>query len=142
MAGFRDENDYAYLPNGELNAPYILANADLLVKHGEYLAAAKLFRLLKDHPRLAHCAHYGMGQCLLKSGKPELALQAYEKALSIQKRDYIAQSLIQALIACGEYAEAEQRSFDFARDFASSEAAVESFRSLHRSAAEALRRER
>src|SRR5690348_9410979 len=109
-------SDYELLPNGEINAPYILANADLLLRRGETELASKLFRAVKNHSRLGYCGHYGLGRCFLAEGKTGQAIAAFEKALSLVKRPYIATILLKTLIDSRNADLAERRALELARD--------------------------
>lgn len=127
-----DLNESIYLPNGNLNAPYVLSNASLLLKEGEVDMAASLFKQVTGHPKLGHCGHYGIGKCFMKIGKPAKAVAAFEAALLLQRRPYIAASLLEALIALQEYTQAEKRALEFAREFVADPESIERFRSLYR----------
>jgi tetratricopeptide (TPR) repeat protein len=123
--------EMAYFPNGAMNAPFILSNANVLLKAGEVDLALSLFRVVKAHERLAFCAHYGIGLCYLKKSDPERALGALEKALSLARRPYIAVALVNALLACGQFKLSEERSVQFAQEYAAQVGYVDVFRKQH-----------
>lgn len=85
--------DLVYLPDGRINAPYILANANLLLKSGEYQLAVSLFRRIQDHPKYGYCGYYGVGQCYFLLQHWSRARTAFEKALALAHRPYIVESL-------------------------------------------------
>jgi len=122
------DEDLCYLPNGELNVPFILTNANLLLLENELELAASLFQLVKGHTPYAHCAHYGIGQCFLKAQCPRQAVQAFEKAFLLEKRPYIGTALLEALMACGDLPAFEKRAIELAREFSFDEKFVEIFR--------------
>ncbi len=126
-----DADDLVYLPNGKMNAPFILANAHLLLKSGDPEQAATLFRLLKNHEKLAHCAHYGLGQCFLRLKQPEYALAAFEHALSLSRQAYIAIALLEVLLEFEEFERVEKQAFDYAQEFAQDISAVSKIRSIY-----------
>lgn len=123
-----EQLEFAYLPSGELNASFILSNANLLLDAGELDAASSLFRLLKTHPTLSHCAHFGIGCCFLSAGKPLAAVSAFEYAMTIARKSYIATALVDALIQCGETTIAEQKALIFADEFAQNPESVQKLR--------------
>jgi uncharacterized protein HemY len=120
--------EFAYLPNGEPNTSFILSNANLLMKNGELDLAVSLFLLVKNHVRYGYCGHYGLGQCFLRMSHPKEAVLAFEKAYSLKRRAYIAAALVEALLECGEYKIAEERSIEFALEFSNESGFVDLFR--------------
>ncbi len=121
----------AYLSNGELNISYILSNANLLMKSGEFLDAISLFRLVKNHPKFGFCGHYGLGQCFLKMGQPEQAVRAFEKALSLQRRAYIAASLVEAFLILRNFTIVEKLTLGFAQEFVNDPDYLKQFRAQY-----------
>ena len=121
----------AYFPNGELNASFILANANILLREGELSLAISLFRLAKDHKKLGHCAHYGLGQCFVAAGDWDRAVKAFESALSLSRKSYIAVALLEALMATKQYAVVEQTAVEIAREFSQDRAFVEKVRRIY-----------
>lgn len=122
--------DLAFRPNGELNATYILSNANLLLKAGEVAAAESLFRIILRHSKYSFCAHYGIGQCQMKRGAYQDAVHSFEQAICLQRRSYIAHSLIEALLACGRREAANSFASLFASEFSHEDAVAESFLNL------------
>jgi tetratricopeptide (TPR) repeat protein len=97
-----DSLELAYLPNGNLNFPYILSNANLLLQSGEIDLAASLFRLALGEPKVAHIALFGLGQCCMAGADYPKAARAFEKALLVSRRPYIAEAHLKALKMAGE----------------------------------------
>ena len=122
----------AYLPNGELNASYILANASILLREGELSLAASLFCLVKDHKKLGHCAHYGLGQCFFAAKDWGRAVKAFEKALLLARKSYIARALLDALMASKQYALVEKTAVTLAREFAQESSFVEEVQRIYK----------
>ncbi len=129
-----ETDNIIYLPNGELNAPYLLANANLLLKEGDPQLASSLFLLTTKTKNYAHCGFYGLGQCYRHLQKPDLALDALRKAFALSRRAYIAIALIQALLECGQFQEAEQTSLSCAVEFLNDTYASEQIRGFYQKA--------
>jgi hypothetical protein len=64
-----DPLEFAHLPSGELNVPYLLANANLLFQEGDLAAAASLFRAVKSHPKYGFCGGLRARPMLPRRGK-------------------------------------------------------------------------
>lgn len=94
--------DFIYLPNGELNIPFLLVNANLLLKEGEIQLAASLFERVKASEKYRHCAYYGIGQCFLKLNARKQALSLFKKALACKRRPYIENAIIDLETLCSK----------------------------------------
>jgi tetratricopeptide (TPR) repeat protein len=126
-----DPLEFAHLPSGELNVPYLLANANLLFQEGDLAAAASLFRAVKSHPKYGFCGDYGLGQCYLAEGKFQTAAAAFEKAYAKCHRGYIAVAHLEALKCCGYRAQLQNCAIIYAQEFNQEEKTVERIRALY-----------
>ena len=129
-------SNLAYLPNGNLNASFILANGKILFEEKELALAVSLFRLLKDDKKLGHCAHYGLGQCFFAANDFAQAVKAYEKALSLSKKSYIAKALLEALMANKQYPSVEKKALQFVVEFTNEPEFVQEVRKIYYSSIE------
>ena len=124
------------LPNGELNAPFLLANANLLLKAGEFKTAGSLFLRIAKTKKYAYCGYYGLGLCFRKLGQTEQAVEALKKSYLLEKRAYIAIELVKTLLESGRIKEAEQLSFACAAEFSDQAPVVEEMGKLFQQAIE------
>ena len=124
-----------YFQNGELNTPYVLANAGLLLKSDEPRMAAILYMVIARHKKNSFCGFYGLGQCFLALEKPQNARDAFRKAFLLGGRPYMAVALIEALLLCEEYAEAEALALKCAVEFVTDAKMNERFKNLYQRAA-------
>jgi tetratricopeptide (TPR) repeat protein len=131
MNGDDEISNLAYLPSGELNAPYILASARVLLREKEYSLAISLFGLLKDHQKFGHCAHYGIGQCFFAANDLDRAVKAFEKALSLARKPYIAIALLESLMANKQYSLVEKTALVLASEFAQDTSFIETVRQIY-----------
>lgn len=129
-----DPLDLAYLPNGDLNVPYLLANANVLLRGNELQLAASLFRLVKDHPKYGFCGDFGLGQCLMKAKKFRHAARAFEQALSKVHRGYIAIAHLDALKQAGETAQVQRLGILYAKKYEKDPSVLEKIRNIYVSA--------
>ena len=126
-----DLNQTIYLPNGSLNASFILANAGILLKAKEYALAEQMFKSISKHPKLAHCAYYGIGKCHLEQGNFSLAKLNFERAFSISRSAFIAKAITETLMQAKRYPEGESLSLQFAIEFSSDIESTETFRKYY-----------
>ena len=129
-------NDLIYFPNGDLNFPFVLANANLLLKEDEVELAVSLFGLITQHKSRAYFGHYGLGQCFLKSGEPDSAALSFERAFRLGRRPFLAYAWIEALISDRKYKEAEKTALLCAVEFAEDLETSNRLREFHRRAVE------
>ncbi len=132
-----DLKDTIYLPNGELNSPFVLANANILLKEKELKLAASLFLLIAKQETYAFCGYYGLGQCFTGMQKHEAAVESFRKAFQISKRSWIATAWIDCLMRTGDFRSAEKVALECAIEFVNQPEVSEKFRLYYRDAAEA-----
>lgn len=73
--------DEMYRPDGKLNAPFLLKNAELLRSVRDYASARKIYQaLIRDREGLQE-ALLGMAACYECEGRTDDALRAYEDAV-------------------------------------------------------------
>lgn len=77
-------NESIYLPNGKLNVPYLIQNANLLFAAGEYSLSKNIFKTLLQSGEKAAQIHLGLGQCLEAENKLEDARKHYEESITFQ----------------------------------------------------------
>lgn len=75
-------SDPIYLPNGKLNADYLLQNANILLEVKEYLAALQIYKTLAKAGLKTGEALAGIATCYAGIGKTDEALAAYENAIT------------------------------------------------------------
>ena len=125
-----------YYPNGDLNVPYVLANANLLIKSGDINLAATIFMAAAKNKKQAYCGYYGLGLCFVKLGKHAAAVQAFQKSFSLKQRPYIGVAWVEALIESGKGNEAEQIALQCGILFVNDGEASQQFRNLYLRAVE------
>ena len=131
-----DLDDLIYLPNGELNSPFVLANANILLKENEFKLAAKLFLLMANQRTYAFCGYFGLAKCFEKLSKPTQASESYKRAFELSRRPYIAFAYLECLLANHHYHQAEQFALMCAVEFVKHADEGERFRRFHRDALE------
>ncbi len=95
--------DEMYLPNGKLNAAYLLKNADLLRSVREFASARKIYQaLIRDREGL-HEALLGMAVCYEQEGRTEDALKSYEDTILFAPTVGAYQALGQLLSRLGRH---------------------------------------
>lgn len=107
-----------YTETGELNAPYVLANANLLYKEGEYRLAGAMFLAIARNSKYSYCAYYGLGRCFTALFQYKAARQAFEKAFACARKPYIGLALLESLVATQSYLQAEEMAPKLAVEFA------------------------
>lgn len=73
--------DGIYLSNGRLNVEFLLSNAKILFKAGDYVAARQIFSALTKSGERTAEALLGLARCLEAEGKTENALKAYDDSI-------------------------------------------------------------
>lgn len=126
--------DLLRLPNGEVNAVYILANAKLLLEANELSDSIRLFGTLVSHPKYGSYAHYGIGLCFYKVGDFKKAKTAFRNALTFSRKSFIAIDLVKAILASGDCVEAERLSLEFGKEFSVETESTKIFLDLYRQA--------
>ncbi len=118
MNGLNSLDLVLYSENGELNAPYVLANANLLYKEGEYRLAGAMFLAIARNEKYSYCAYYGLGRCFTALFQFNAANQAFEKAFKLAPKPYIGLAWLESMIAAQKHAQAEKMAIRFAVQFA------------------------
>ncbi len=101
-------SDGVYLSSGKLNVPYLLKNADLLVKAKDYALARNIYKTVsKTGEQTAH-ALFGLGMCFEAEGKLEEAKSQYEESIAYQPSISTYQKLIQILVKQTKFQQAAE----------------------------------
>lgn len=87
-----------YLPNGKLNVPFLLRNADVLAEAGEYVLARKIHTTLLAAGEQTGATQLRMGKCFEAEGKWEEAKACFEESIAYQPQLETYQKLISLLI--------------------------------------------
>lgn len=82
MARQKPSLDGIYLPNGKLNVPYLMKNADLLFEAGDYLLARKIYRAILQTGEFVSTALCRIGKCFEAEGKLAEACSHYEESIT------------------------------------------------------------
>jgi len=78
----RNAPESIYLPNGKLNIPYLLKNADLLFDSGEFTLAKNIYKTILKGGDNTSVALFRIGRCLEAEGKQEEAHAHYEESIA------------------------------------------------------------
>jgi tetratricopeptide (TPR) repeat protein len=98
--------DEVYLPNGHLNTPFLLKNAEVLLQAGETKLAARIYQTLLQNREHLGRAHEGLGDCAAREEKMDLARRAYEEAIAYDPTTPVLLKLAKIYDAQGQYASA------------------------------------
>ncbi len=71
-----------YLPNGKLNIPFLIRNADLLFDSGDYVLAKNIYKTILKTGENTSAALFRMGRCFEAEGKYEEALVHFEESIA------------------------------------------------------------
>jgi tetratricopeptide (TPR) repeat protein len=71
-----------YLPNGKLNIPYLIRNADLLFDAGDYALARNIYKTVLTSGEYTSAALYRLGRCFEAEGKIEESRANYEDSIA------------------------------------------------------------
>jgi tetratricopeptide (TPR) repeat protein len=71
-----------YLPNGKLNVPYLIKNADILFEAKDYLLARKIYRTILQSGEYTATVLHRIGKCYEAEGKYDEAYSKYEESIS------------------------------------------------------------
>ena len=73
--------DGIYLPNGRLNVPFLMKNADILFDAGEFALARKIYKTILQSGECTASALYRLGRCYESEGKMDEAIAKYEESI-------------------------------------------------------------
>jgi tetratricopeptide (TPR) repeat protein len=73
-----------YLPEGKLNTPFLVRNAELLEESGDFALAANIYKALLQAGEKTAFALLGIGRCSERLGKLDEAKEAYEESIAYQ----------------------------------------------------------
>jgi tetratricopeptide (TPR) repeat protein len=101
-------SDGVYLTTGKLNVPYLLKNANLLIKAKDYSLAKNIFRAVAQTGESTAQALHGIGICLEAEGKLEDAKSQFEESIAYQPTFGAYQKLIQILVRQTKFQQAAE----------------------------------
>jgi tetratricopeptide (TPR) repeat protein len=73
-----------YLPDGQINIPYLEQNAELLLASGEHALARNIYSTIYQSGQRTAQALYGMARCYEKENKIDLAVEKFEASIAYQ----------------------------------------------------------
>lgn len=100
--------DGIYLPNGKLNVPYLIRNADLLFDAGDYSLARRIYRVILQSGECSSSALYRIGRCYESEGKWEEARAKYEESIVFHPSLECYQKLASLLIRLKKHQQAAE----------------------------------
>ncbi|MGZ6333357.1 MAG: tetratricopeptide repeat protein [Bdellovibrionota bacterium] len=74
--------DGIYLPNGKLNTPFLMRNAELLFESGEYTLARNVYKAVLASGEKTSSAYFGLGRCQEAEGRAEEARKHFEDSIA------------------------------------------------------------
>lgn len=80
----RTAGDGVYLPDGKLNVPFLLQNAEILFSNRDYSLARNLFKAIFQSGNRPATALNGIGRCFEAEGKFEEARASYDESIAYQ----------------------------------------------------------
>lgn len=100
------EQNEALLPNGKLNVQFLLENARILYKSGDYALARNIYRTLLKGGECSDTAFFEAGRCLEAEGKNESAISHYKESIAYHPSLNCFQQLSSLYIRLGNDQEA------------------------------------
>jgi tetratricopeptide (TPR) repeat protein len=104
----QESPENVYLPNGKLNVPFLLQNADILAEAGEYSLARKIHKTLLAAGEQTSTTQFRMGKCFEAEGKLDEAKACYEESIAYHPSLETYQKLLALLIRQGKDQEAAE----------------------------------
>lgn len=95
-----------FMPDGRMNAPYLLKNAEILLSHGDLALAKRIYHSLLKSGEMLGQAYYGLGKCLDLEGLAAEARDAYEKSITYLPTVAAARDLSRLYVRRGQESEA------------------------------------
>lgn len=90
-----------YADNGKVNVPFLLKNAEVLIKFSDYTLAKNIYSTVLQTREYSGEAHYGMGKCEEALGNLEDSRKHYEEAIAYIPSLEIYESLARVLKKLG-----------------------------------------
>lgn len=103
-----EQNPSMYLPNGKLNVPFLLKNAELLFLSGDYPLARNIYKAVAASGEKTASALFGIGRCYEAEGKKEEARLQYEESLAYQPDLEAYRQLASLLVRMGKEQQAAE----------------------------------
>ncbi len=91
-------SESVYLPDGKLNLPFLVRNAELLFRAGEFALARNLFHSVLQSGERSGYAHFWIARCFDCENRPEEAKKHYEESVAFQPSVECYQYLAAVLI--------------------------------------------
>lgn len=98
--------DGVYMPNGKLNSDYLVKNAELLMKGGEFELAKNILQTLEKAGERPAYVHRSLGRCSESEGNFEAATNFYEESITFQPSIDVYESLSKAYLKTGKFEDA------------------------------------
>ena len=87
-----------FQPDGKLNVPFLIKNAELLVSTGDYALARNIYKSIISSGERTATGLFGMAQCFLAEGRHDEAARKFEESITYQPSLEAYQRLAQILM--------------------------------------------